>query len=212
MAKLKESVIGVLSGKIGQVVGATWKGISVLKVLPGSVAQPQTLPQLTQRAKFKAIMAFLQPLSEFLQKGFKSYAIGMTGINAAMAYNLKNALAGTYPAYTIDYPNALVSRGNLASALNQAAASTIAGTIAFTWDDNSGEIGASALDKTLIVVYNPLKHQAVTISELAARGDGTQTITMPGSFTGDQVQCFMAFINAAGELSNSAFAGAVTVV
>jgi len=29
MAKLKESVIGVLIGKIGQVVGAKWKGISV---------------------------------------------------------------------------------------------------------------------------------------------------------------------------------------
>ena len=33
MAKLTESVIGKLSGKIGQVVGATWKGIAVLKVL-----------------------------------------------------------------------------------------------------------------------------------------------------------------------------------
>ncbi len=28
MAKLKESVIGVLVGQIGQVVGSTWKGIS----------------------------------------------------------------------------------------------------------------------------------------------------------------------------------------
>jgi len=34
MAKLKESVIIVLIGKIGQVVGSKWKGISVLKVLP----------------------------------------------------------------------------------------------------------------------------------------------------------------------------------
>ena len=49
MAILKESVIGVLSGKIGQVVGATWKGISVLKVLPGSIANPQTDAQLDQR-------------------------------------------------------------------------------------------------------------------------------------------------------------------
>ncbi len=41
MAKLKESVIGVLIGQIGQVVGSTWKGISVLRVLPASVANPQ---------------------------------------------------------------------------------------------------------------------------------------------------------------------------
>ena len=155
MAILKESVIGVLSGKIGQVVGATWKGISVLKVLPGSIANPQTDAQLDQRQKFSVTMHFLQPLSEFLKTGFKSYAVKMTGINAAMSYNIRNAVSGAYPNYAIDYPNALVARGNLASALNQVATSTVAGTVKFDWQDNSGEIGASALDKTLLVVYNP---------------------------------------------------------
>jgi hypothetical protein len=212
MAKLKESVIGVLSGKIGQVVGATWKGISILRVLPASVANPMTDPQLTQRQKFSVTMHFLQPLSEFLQLGFKSYAIKQTGINAAMSYNIRNALTGTYPNIAIDYPNALVSRGNLAGVLNQVASSTVAGTVKFDWEDNSGEIGASALDKTLLVVYNPTQNQAVTVSQLAERADGTQTVTVPDSFSGDLVQCYMAYITADGQtVSNSAFAGAVTV-
>ncbi len=72
MAKLKESVIGVLIGKIGQVVGTTWKGISVLRVLPASIANPQTDAQLTQRQKWAVTMRFLQPMSEFLQKTFKA--------------------------------------------------------------------------------------------------------------------------------------------
>jgi hypothetical protein len=212
MAKLTESVIGVLSGKIGQVVGATWKGISILKVLPGSVANPQTDAQLTQRQKFAVTMHFLQPLSEFLKTGFKSYAVKQTGINAAMSYNIRNALTGTYPNIAIDYPNALVSRGNLAGVLNQVASSTVAGTIKFDWEDNSGEIGASALDKTLLVVYNPTQNQAVTVNQLAERADGTQTVTVPDSFSGDLVQCYMAYITADGAtVSNSAFAGAVTV-
>ena len=212
MAILKESVIGVLSGKIGQVVGATWKGISVLKVLPGSIANPQTDAQLDQRQKFSVTMHFLQPLSEFLKTGFKSYAVKMTGINAAMSYNIRNAVSGAYPNYAIDYPNALVARGNLASALNQVATSTVAGTVKFDWQDNSGEIGASALDKTLLVVYNPTQNQAVTVSGLTTRADLTQTITVPSSFTGDLVECYMAYITADGQtVSNSAFAGAVTV-
>jgi hypothetical protein len=212
MAKIKESVIGVLSGKIGQVVGATWKGISILKVLAGSVANPQTDAQMTQRQKWSVTMRFIQPLSEFLQVGFKSYAIKMTGINAAMGYNIRNALTGTYPNIAIDYPNALVSRGNLAGALNQVASSTVAGTVKFDWEDNSGEIGASANDKTLLVVYNPSQNQAVTVSELAERADGTQTVTVPDSFAGDLVECYIAFITVDGQVvSNSAFAGAVTV-
>ena len=86
-----------------------------------------------------------------------------------------------------------------------------AAAITFTWDDNTGEIGASALDKTLLVVYNPTQNQAVTVSQLAERADGTQTVTVPDSFSGDLVQCYMAFINVDGQVSNSAFAGAVTV-
>jgi hypothetical protein len=212
MAKLKESVIGVLSGKIGQVVGASWKGIAVLKVLPGSVSNPQTDAQLTQRQKFAVTMHFLQPLSEFLKTGFRSYAVKMTGINAAMAYNIKNALTGTYPNIAIDYPNALVARGNLAGALNQVASSTVAGTVKFDWENNSGEIGASATDKTLLVIYNPSQNQAVTVSQLAERADGTQTVTVPDSFSGDLVECYIAFIAVDGQMvSNSAFAGAVTV-
>lgn len=129
-----------------------------------------------------------------------------------MAYNIKNALTGTYPNIAIDYPNALVSMGNLPSALNQVASSTVAGTVTFNWDDNTGEIGSSSGNKTLLVVYNPSQHQAVTVNELAQRADGTQTVTVPSSFSGDLVQCYLAFITKDSQtLSNSAFAGAVTV-
>jgi hypothetical protein len=211
MAIIRESPLGVISGKLGQIVGATWKGINYVRVL-ASVANPQTDAQMTQRQKWSVTMNFLQPLSEFLQLGFKAYAVKMTGINAAMSYNIRNALTGTYPNIAIDYPNALVSRGNLAGVLNQVASSTVAGTVKFDWEDNSGEIGASALDKTLLVVYNPTQNQAVTVNQLAERADGTQTVTVPDSFSGDLVQCYMAYITADGQtVSNSAFAGAVTV-
>ena len=157
-------------------------------------------------------MAFLQPLTEFLKTGFRSFAVKMSGINAAMAYNIKNALQGTYPNFTIDYPNALVSRGNLAPALNQVAASTVAGTVLFTWDDNSDEVNASPYDKNLLVVYNPEKNQAVTFSELGERADGTQSVTVPNSFSGDLEHCYIGFITVDGQmLSNSKYAGAVTV-
>ena len=112
----------------------------------------------------------------------------------------------------INYANALVTRGPLAPALNQVAASTVAGTVLFTWDDNSDESGASAADKTLLVVYNPAKHQAVTVNQLANRADGTQTVTVPDSFSGDLVHCYIGFITPNGfDLASSRYAGAITV-
>lgn len=214
MGKIKQGILGGFSGKVGSVIGGSWKGISFMRGIAASVANPQSVPQLTQRQKFAVIMGFLQPLSEFLKIGFKNYAVQMTAMNAAMSYNLENALQGAYPNFTVDYASALVARGNLAPSLNAAAAAGVAGTVVFTWEDNSGEIGASTLDNTLLVIYNPVKHQAVTVNKLAERADGTQTVTVPDSFSGDTVQCYLAFISAGGgfEISNSAFAGAVTVL
>ncbi len=57
-----------------------------------------------------------------------------------------------------------------------------------------------------------MQEQAVVFEGLSERADGTQTITVLDSFSGDLVQCYMAFITADGAtVSNSAFAGAVTV-
>jgi hypothetical protein len=212
MGIIKQGILGGFSGKVANVVGGSWKGIDYMRGIASSVANPQTVPQLTQRQKFTTVMNFLQPLSEFVKTGFKNYDVKMTCLNAAMAYNIHNAVQGAYPNFTIDYANALVARGNLASPLNPAAAAGAAGTVVFTWDNNSGEIGASAADKSLIVVYNPAKHHVVSATGLAERADGTQTVTVPDAYTGDLVQCYLAFLSPEGEVSKSGFAGAVTVI
>ncbi len=195
---IKESPLGVISGKIGQVVGSNMERNPCVKRPCRQRLKPSDRQAIGSASEMSVTMHFLKPLSEFLQIGFKEYAVKMTGINAAMKYNIKNALTGTYPNIAIDYPNALVARGNLAGSLNAVASSTVAGTVAFNWDDNTGEIGASATDKTLLVIYNPVQNQAVTVNELAERADGTQTVTVPSSFSGDLVQCYMAFITESG--------------
>lgn len=212
MAIVKESPIGVVSGKLGQIAGGKWKGINYLRVIPASIANPRTPKQLSVRMKFSVMSAFISPIRHFLKIGYKNWAIQMTPANAAFSYNIKNAIQGTYPNFTIDYPNALVSRGEVAPALNPAAASTVVHTVLFTWDDNTGEIGAAVTDKTLLLVYNPEKNQSVAINELATRADGTEAITVPDSFSGDLVHCYIAFTDQdAFDVSNSMYAGAVTV-
>jgi hypothetical protein len=212
MGKFNQGILGGFSGKVGTVIGVTWKGITFMRGIAPHHSDAQSQRQLDQRLKFSVVMKFLLPLSGFIRIGFKDYAIRMTALNAAFSYNLRNALQGTYPAYTINYANALVARGNLAPALNPVASSTIAGTILFNWDNNSDEMNANPTDLTLIVVYNPSKNQAVFQQNTSERADETQSVTVPISFTGDQVQCYIAFASMDGQvLSNSTYAGAVTV-
>ena len=212
MSKIKQGILGGFSGKTGTVVGSSWKGIAVMRGIAPSVSNPRTAAQLAQRARFSTVIKFLKPLTPFLRIGFKNEAVGMTGFNAAMSYTVKNALMGTYPVYEIDYTKALVSMGTLPGALNPAVTSTTTGKIEYTWEDNSSDTNASPTDKALLVVYNPTRSQAVTVVDGNTRTSGSQTITLPDHFSGDEVQCFLSFANEnQSVLSNSEFAGGIIV-
>ena len=211
MGTIKQGINGPFSGGVGEAVGSSWNGISYIRSYAAKISNPRTDPQQDHRQKIAVTMKFLKTLKVFLRIGFKNYADKMTEINAAMSWNYHNALQGSYPNNAIDYAKALLTHGLLPAALNPKV-SFIAGAIRFTWDDNSGEAGASGLDKTLLVVYNPLKQQALTANELATRAEKSQTINVPDSFTGDLVHCYIGFITAEGaDLSDSQYAGAVII-
>lgn len=212
MGKINQGILGGFSGKVGNVIGGNWKGIDYMRVKPASVHNPRTEGQMDQRTRFAQVLQFLQPMKDFIKVGYKNYAIKMTQFNSAMSYILKNAVIGSFPNYTIDYANALISRGSLAGALNGSATSSTAGTIEFTWYDNSNEGNAQATDKALILAYNKTKGEAVFVTDGALRTAGTQTLTVPDDFSGDAVECFITFISADGlSVSNSKYVGSITV-
>ena len=212
MGTIKQGILGGFSGKTGTVIGSSWKGIAVMRGIAPSIAQPNTQAQLAQRAKFSLMGKFLRPLIPFLRIGFKSQAVKMSGFNAAMSYNLENALTGTYPDYDVDYTKALVSEGNLPGALNPEVTSTTAGEIRYTWEDNHTDTNADATDKALLVVYNPSRNKAVTVVDGNSRIGGSQSITVPSNFSGEEVQCFISFSNETqAVLSNSEFVDEIIV-
>ena len=130
------SVFGRISGKVGDRIYSSWKGISYVRAKAVKVSDAKTAAQVDHRAEFTAIIKFLQPLTAFLRIGFKSQTARMSAFNAAMSYNLMNAIGGTYPDYCIDYSKVMVSMGTLPEALNPTAVPCSAGEIKFSWEDN----------------------------------------------------------------------------
>jgi len=212
MGKINQGILEGVSGQVGNVIGGTWKGIDYLRIKPSSVANPKTPDQVDQRTKFVTVLRFLQPITEFLRTGFKKYASGMTQFNSAMSYNLLNAVTGTYPNFSIDYGSALVSKGNLTGALNPAVTSSSAGVVDFSWDNNTGSGNAQGTDKTLLVIYNPSKEQAVYETEGASRSVTSDSLAVPSDFSGDTVEAFIGFISEDGkQIADSVYIGSVTV-
>lgn len=185
----------LLSGTLGDKVYCVRNGIQYTRSRPSRVPKPKTAAQLNQSAKFSTILKFLQPLTGFLRVGFKNEHATMSSFNAAMSYNFKNALCGTYPDYEVDYSKVRVSQGKLPGALNPIVRLTTTGEIEFTWENNSFEIDSMADDKALLVLYNSTKQEAIFTVDGKPRYSGRQVITLPTTFADDEVQCYIAFQN-----------------
>jgi hypothetical protein len=212
MGTYKQGILGSFMGKIGSVIGSSWRGIYYMRIMPASVSNPQTPAQMEQRAKFSTAFAFLKPLVSFLRQSYKAAAIEMSEINAAMSDCILNNILGTYPDFYVDYETLLVSTGPLQSVPSATAVADGGGDISITWDDNTGVGNAAADDIATIVIYNPDLPDIDVDLTAATRADGTATVTVPAIYVGSDVHVYLVLnTGVGGDFANSVYAGTVTV-
>ena len=210
MGTISKGILGGFSGTVGTVVGGNWKGIDYMRSQPSKRSGNFSQAQLEQQAKFRLLILFLETMTGLVRITFKDFAKQMTGFNSAMSYNLKNAVTGIYPDFTIDYGLVLVSRGDLPNAI---APSAVAGdnSINFSWTDNTGTGSAKATDKAILVVHCPeLKLTSYTTAG-ADRSTGTDTINV-ANFAGQIVETYIGFISQDGQsIANSIYTGEISL-
>src|SRR6516162_6539751 len=152
MARLKQGILGPVSGSVGTIVGSSWKDIDYIRSKSTKPKGDPSPAQLDNQYKFSAVMNFISTMTELVNQTFDRYAVNMSPSNAAFSYNYDNAITGASPDYSIDYSKALVSRGDLPNASGITATVTNK-TVHFTWTDNSGLGMAKATDKAVLVAY-----------------------------------------------------------
>jgi len=152
MAKLVGGPLGSYRGKAGGTIGSSWKGIAVVKSMPLSVANPQTVAQTAQRVKFAACIAVARLLlSDLITTFWNPFAKRMSGINAFVKQNIDCFTGGEF-ATPADFSAA---RGILMGVSGLAVAGWIAeAELSLTWDDNSGTGDALATDVPMILLMN----------------------------------------------------------
>jgi len=101
-----------LSGKIGNVVVSSWKGIPYIRSIPGK--NTSNMPaQQNQRGRFKLVIGFVNSIKPVINAGFKRNTERRTEMNSATSYMMKRTVRGEYPDLQIHYPSVLVARGDL---------------------------------------------------------------------------------------------------
>ena len=219
MAQLRQGILGGFSGRVGRVVGSSWKGKDIMRALPTSVTNPKTKGQKSQRNKFGIAGRFVNANLEAVQQGFKSHNKGMSAVNAAMAYNLSNAVQGEFPAQEIDFSRAQLSRGSLTPPSVVSAAAEENNALLLNWS-SAGVLGKPTVnDKLMVSLYNPATGEAAWYEECASREDETVSLATPPEWTGQTIEVFCFFISAlpaselkpAARVSKTVYGGSVVL-
>jgi hypothetical protein len=211
MAIMINGIFGSFTGAVGNVVGVSSRGKKYIRSRSVRRTSPSSQKQLEQQLKFSLVTRFQQPLRGLLNQTFPSYKTNTTGVNRALSYNLRNAVSGVYPAYTINYSMFLISRGCLAKPQTPTATAGGDGLVNFAWTNDARQGRGEANDKAVLVIYCPDIKECVYITEGAERGTGAASIDVSG-FVGKTVQTWIGFISDSGkDVATSIYTGEVTV-
>jgi hypothetical protein len=210
MGKIITGINGPIQGKIGTVIGSSWKGVPYVKgpyrKHTGKVAEGAA----RNRGKFAMAHYWLKPLKLFVREGFKGYAQLVEGFNAAKSYLLLHAFEGVAPVITINPALVKVSSGVLPLSTNIAVSKKAAGQLAFTWDTVAGQVQNSK-DQVMMLAYDVEYKKAYynTLGEMRRTGADT-LFTDPTA--GKTYHLYCAFVAAdRSQQSDSVYLGTIVM-
>lgn len=210
MGKNYQGINGNFSGKIGPTVGRQSKGRTITAIYQPIVKNPRTVKQETNRAKFALVVNVLHGLAGWASKMCKGITKYGTGYSNLLKINMDgDVIGGNYPDIEFLYNKAELSRGILGQGGTPSAVSD-AGTIQFSWSDDTDGIINLATDVASVAVYNLSKEQWLYVLGAAPRSERQYVMNIPAMWNGDNVECYVAFSRPDfSEVSNSHFAGDV---
>ena len=118
MGKIESGAFSSVSGKVGNLVGSTWKNINYLKAKPKKSSKPATQQQEEQRLRFRIVSKFVSLLTPLLRITNKGRAMGKTTKNVSFTEIISNNLTGVYPNYEINIPACVITKGILVNGGN----------------------------------------------------------------------------------------------
>lgn len=191
MGIIKRGILGGFSGKVGNVIGGSWKGIAYMRAQPLSVANPNTAGQQAQRGAFRgAIVVARQLLGTLISTFWNPIATAMSGYNRFISENVANF----YISGALDYANFKASIGVLLGVdVTAIIADESLASVTVTFADNSGIGNALATDLISVVYYNETQDYWKVGTLAAARNAGNTIILDADMAAADQLHVYCLF-------------------
>ena len=205
-------VMGKFYGKIGVIVGFTWKGLQVARAYISRVANPKTNAQELVRTRFAAAGHLASMFLPAITVGLKNLASGRksTDVGEFVRLNWAKIQAATPGEYTIDYTGLVIAKGGLCGVGFGSPQFDDPLEVAIDITPNLDGYKANANDKVYILVYCP-ELESTLLPTPTSRSTNSVTIPVPSSWNGQKVYCWGFTLGNAtdnkGLCSNSTYIG-----
>lgn len=190
MAEIKRGILGGVSGKVGTVVGANWRGKNIIRAIPRKSGKKPSQLQVEQRSKFKLMSNFLQPFNALFNRYFGTDRGLKSKVNLALSYHLQEAIAPEQDGFAIRLDKVVVSKGSIPTVpMNSVTVEN--DTLNLAWPSAIASGLAAATDLLTILVYEK-QQKIMRVFERVVRRDAASFSTpLPESF--DAANCAIWF-------------------
>lgn len=200
MGKFYNGVLGTMTGKVGGVVGRTWKGINTVAAYQPNVSNPRTNLQVAQRAKMAAITQLASQINTSIIKPlWDRFAKGMSGYNGF----IQNNIPFVSDLGVINLSKLEISKGKMVAPV--ILATSYNGTDwNIEWDTAIADSYSMPTDKAYILITSGDAKKVTISAAIVQRSEGE--ISIPSDISeDDEAHIYLAFKRADGTIvSNTA--------
>jgi len=209
MARYKNGINGPVSGKIGNVIGSSTRGVNYLKSVSRVSKRKPTEAQLLQRDIFALVSGWLNRIREVISVGYRLFSGSVTPINAAIGIMMREAVRVADGRPEIDFSKVVLSRGELLISwimeviiLAEAALEVVGAAqlgLRIKWDDAVASAFCRSDDRATFVFYSEAARDFMVFKDGVARSEREAVLALPAAFREGPVHCYMFYTNAAGD-------------
>jgi hypothetical protein len=211
MAVYSNGILGEFRGKVGSVIGSSWRGIPVIRKVPVRKETQYSDLQKQQWARFKLMTGFLRPLTDLFNQTFRNSASGMTCYNKAFSEN-NQAITGEYPAISIDYSRIVLSKGRLPLGEPPTISSPEEGKLLLNWKTGDGINMHLTSGIAFIAAYNEELNRWIAGQYPLSESHGSCMLDV-SPFIGKSAQTYVGFISkSCKKVSQSRYMGVINIL
>ena len=207
MGKLYNGIEGPFSGKVGPVVGYTWKHRACIRSYRQHINYPNTADQQRQRDWFVSMVRFASQATSALQLGMSQMATAtkMTEGNYFILKNKQHFHRKT-DGLQIDYNKLQIAYGNAADVYFHRPKFEKNETVVVDFEKNAMSLRASSDDNVYVYVYATGIAQGLLSAPVARRSKQLR-IALPQEWTGQEIHLYGFVVDREGRASNSTYIG-----